>query len=351
MKINQLLIILIAFSLGLFSCDNSESPIMEPDPASDGFIEINGGGATFPNMAFINLRTGEQTTVQRQRWDLAFSSGSDFRVLINGTTGAMAYETSATDLNQVGEAQAADLRSSGGLDMTFNNMEAILRVDNPANPLNQPIISPVSAVQADNKVYILNRGSMGADERPWKKIRIVQQNGRYLLQHADLNATTFNTLEIQKDADFNFVYVSFEQGKVDVEPKKSDWDFVWNAGTSTTPFPQAVNGTLAYFFQDLVFHNIYGGVTAVQVLESEISYDNFNESHLSGLTLVADNRLTIGSNWRGGGGPNMAPTIRNDRFYVVKDARGNFYKVRFLSLTRDGERGRPSFEYALVKAG
>ncbi|UJP65646.1 HmuY family protein [Mongoliitalea daihaiensis] len=350
MKLNQLLIGLLVLSMGVFACDSAESPIMEPDPAMEGFIEINGGGASFPNMAFINLRTGEQTIVQRQRWDLAFSTGSDFRVLINGNTGAMAFQTSANDLNQVGDAQAADLRSSGGLDMTFSNMEALLRVDNPSNPLNQPIISPVSTIQADNKVYILNRGSMGAEERPWKKIRILQQNGRYVLQHADVDAATFNTLEIQKNPDFNFVYVSFEQGKVDVEPKKEDWDFVWNAGTATTPFPQAVNGTLAYFFQDLVFHNIYGGVTAVQVLESEIGYDNFNETHLPGLTLNADNRLTIGSNWRGGGGPNMAPTIRNDRFYIVKDTRGNFYKVRFVSLTRDGERGRPSFEYALVKA-
>lgn len=347
----RIFLLVCALSFALIACESSEAPVLEPDPATDGLIEINGGGSTFPNMAFINLRTGEQTAVQRQRWDLAFSTGTDFKVLINGNTGAMAFQTDATDINEVGEAQAATLRATGGLDMTFSNMEAILRVDNPSNPLNQPVIAPVSAVQADNKVYLLNRGSMGAEDRPWKKIRILQQNGRYLLQHADVGATSFSTLEIQKDGDFNFVYVSFEQGKVSIEPKKADWDFVWNAGTSTTPFPQAVNGTLAYFFQDLVFHNIYGGVSAIQVLESTISYENFSEVNLSALSLVGDNRLTIGSNWRGGGGPNMAPSIRNDRFYVLKDARGNIYKVRFLSLTRDGERGRPSFEYALVKAG
>jgi hypothetical protein len=341
----------LAIIASLFmACNDDEKPMKETPPADEGFVEINGGGTTFPNMAFVSLRTGKQTAVTRIKWDLAFSTGSDFRVLINGTTGAMAFNTESTDINAVGEAQAASLRTSGLLELTFSNLQGIRHVDGPTNALASPVIQPVSATAADNKVYILNRGSSGADVRPWKKIRVLQQNGRYILQHADLTATTFNTLEVTKDPEYNLVYVSFTEGKVQVEPKKEDWDLLWTGGTSSTPFPQALNGTLAYFFQDLVYHNIHGGVAALQILEAEIPYDNFTEAQITGLALNIENRLTIGSTWRSGGGPNASPAIRNDRYYIVKDAKGNVYKVRFVSLTKDGERGRPSFEYKLLKA-
>jgi hypothetical protein len=341
----------LLLSGSFLSCDPKEEPIVELPPAEEGFIEINGGGATFPNMVFVSLRKEEQLAVGRRKWDLAFHTGSDFKVLINGTTGAMAFETASSDINAVGDAMAAPLRTSGELELSFTNFKSILYADNAQNPLSDPAINTVSAAEGENKVYILNRGSSGTEVRPWKKIRILRKDGKYVLQHADITATTFTSVEITKNPNLNLVYFSFEEGVVSVEPEKPNWDFVWTAGTSAIPFGQAVNGTLAYFFQDLVYHNIYGGVSVVQVLESDIAYANFSEQNLASLTLNSDNRLTIGSNWRSGGGPNSAPSIRNDRYYILKDVNGNHYKVRFLSLTKDGERGKPSFEYELVKAG
>jgi hypothetical protein len=341
----------VLFTGSIFSCEPKEEPIVELSPVEEGLIEINGGGATFPNMVFINLRGEEQLAVARKNWDLAFDTSSDFKVLINGTTGAMAYETASSDINTVGEIQAEPLRTEGQLELTFTNMNSILYVDQVENPLSAPVIKPIAANDTDNKVYILNRGSSATDVRPWKKIRILRKDGKYVLQHADINATNFSSIEITKNPNLNLVYFSFETGMVTVEPEKNNWDFVWTAGTSSTPFPQAVNGTLAYYFQDLVYHNTYGGVSVVQVLESEIAFENFTEQNLANLTLNADNRLSIGSSWRSGGGPNSAPSIRNDRYYILKDVKGNYYKVRFLALTKDGERGKPSFEYALVKAG
>ncbi|HNC13327.1 MAG TPA: HmuY family protein, partial [Cyclobacteriaceae bacterium] len=79
-------------------------------------------------------------------------------------------------------------------------------------------------------------------------------------------------------------------------------------------------------------------------------YADFDAADLTGITLgTAQN--TIGSGWRNGGGPSSPPSLRTDRFYLVKDADGNVYKVKFTALTTDGERGRPAIEYALVSAG
>ncbi len=71
-------------------------------------------------------------------------------------------------------------------------------------------------------------------------------------------------------------------------------------------------------------------------------------ANIAGLTF-GSSQVNIGSSWRSGGGPGSSPAVRADRFYVVKDADGNYYKVKFTALTTNGERGKPQLQYALVK--
>jgi hypothetical protein len=38
--------------------------------------------------------------------------------------------------------------------------------------------------------------------------------------------------------------------------------------------------------------------------------------------------------------------VYGDRFYIIKDAEGYYFKLRFTRMTSTaGERGRPQFEY------
>ena len=50
-------------------------------------------------------------------------------------------------------------------------------------------------------------------------------------------------------------------------------------------------------------------------------------------------------------GSNIETGIKNDIFYVVKDAGGNYYKLRFTRLVdaQSGERGNPQFQYDLLE--
>lgn len=329
------------------SCSDDPDPVIVP-PTESGLIEVDGGGATYPNTVFVSLRAEKQTAVPRGSWDLAFSTGSDFKVLINGTAGAMASATEKTDINAVGATEIAAAEASGELVLATTNLQSISHVDDAANPLSTPAIAAVSATEGSNVVYLLSRGASGVDAKPWKKVRIIRKGDGYTLQHANADATSFTSLDVPKDNKHKFVYVSFENGVVSVEPDNSAWDIAWTAGTSSTNFG---GGPIAYFFQDLVYHNIYNSTSAVQVMEAEIAYDDFAETDVPALVFETNTRLTIGSNWRSGGGPTSGPALRTDRYYVIKDAEGNIYKLRFLSLTKDGERGKPSFEYELVEAG
>jgi hypothetical protein len=333
--------------------------------SAGGSMEINGGGPTYPNKVFIDLSANRQTAVLRTTWDLAFSTGSDFKVLLNASNGMMARALNKTDLNAVTAADTMGWGSQLSLAAVFAALtnptpdwvrDAITWIDNPADPLGNPAIAPISANAADNKVYIVNRGTGPGNPGSalgWKKIRILRNGNGYTLQHADIGASSFSEVTINKDPQYGFVYVSLATGSiVPVAPPADRWDIAWSGFTSSTPFNSSNLGTITvpYYFQDIIIQN-HIGVETAQVFTSSIAYEDFSESHLSAVDFSNQNQLKIGSSWRSGGGPGSSPSVRTDRFYIVKDVQGNYYKLRFTSLTTDGQRGRPRFEFALVRRG
>lgn len=199
-------------------------------------------------------------------------------------------------------------------------------------------------------------GSVSTDgaARGWKKIRITKQGNDYVLQYADLNATTAQSVTISKNTDYSFVFVSLDNGQtVNVQPKKNQWDLNFTGFTNYFPFGAS---SITYYYSDFVTTNMLGGTQVYEVLATDanqtaIEFENFlatdiNDTNFS--TSLTDQRV-IGANWRNGGGPSSLPSIKDDRFYVVKDVEGNIYKLRFLALTNDaGERGYPVFEYKIL---
>lgn len=328
--------------------------------AASGAMEINGGGATFPNKVFIDLSANRQTAIARTSWDLGFYSGDDFRVMLNSSNGMMAYALDKTDLTTVTNADTAVLRNRLSLDAVFaaitsNSVpdwvpNAITWIDDPTGDISKTAIAQVSATATDNKVYIINRGSgpgTPATALGWKKIRIVRNANGYTLQHADINSTTISEIQITKNTATEFQYVSFNGGSVVVEPMRTRWDIAWTGFANSTNFG---SGPVPYYFQDIVLQNRVG-VQTVQVLTSTKSYEAFAEADLAGLDFGVQTQAKIGANWRSGGGPGVSPAVRTDRFYVIKDADENYYKLKFTALTTDGERGKPQIEYALLKQG
>jgi hypothetical protein len=82
------------------------------------------------------------------------------------------------------------------------------------------------------------------------------------------------------------------------------------------------------------------------VKTEEFTYEDFALTNVNNDNFIADQR-GIGSDWRNvfNGG-----SIKDDRFFVLKDADGNLYKIRFNTLTDDsGIRGNPKFEYSLLQ--
>ncbi|SEJ46157.1 HmuY protein [Dyadobacter koreensis] len=327
---------------------NAELKLSFKAIVSDGTqLQLNGiagaeAGASAANSVYLDLSANTQTPVLRDSWDLGFNSGADFRVILNNTNGATAIEINKSDINAVSDK-----------DIDINTLAVgqgagtFALYDGVSGDLTKTVIKEISATDADNKVYVVNRaggsGSVLAVDKIYK-VRVLRKGTGYTLQYAKLNETTFKTLDVTKDVTYNFQFASLEKGAaVSVEPTKARWDIVWGYSLYFT-------GTTPYSFSDLVFINHHAGVTAAEILTSTTSYDAFAESNLSAVTFLAD-RDVIGSKWRVTSGGTVG--VKTDRFYLIKDAAGNVYKLRFLSFHANdgGERGKPKLEYKLVKKG
>ena len=123
------------------------------------------------------------------------------------------------------------------------------------------------------------------------------------------------------------------------------WDIAWTFFSNVTNFG---TGEVPYLFQDIVLLN--RNVQAAKVMTATKAFADFTEADIAAQTF-ATAQTAIGADWRSGGGPGAAPAVRTDRYYIIKDGTNNYYKIRFTSLTQNGERGYPSFELVLIKKG
>lgn len=319
--------------------------------ASSSTLTIDGGGPTYPNKVFIDLSANRQTAVPRTSWDLGFytAAGADsFRVILNSSVGMMAKQINKNDLNTVTAADTAGF----SLDVAYSpfapTTSQMAYVDYPNGDITRTALGLIAPTATDNKVFIINRGAGAgtpAPARGWKKIRILRNaNGGYTLQHADIAATSFSTIEIAKDDAYFFKYISFDNGAVNVEPTKKKWDLAWTYFGNVTNFG---SGEVPYLFQDFILQN--RNVQVAKVLVSTKAYDDFGEANLTDGTITTWNssQTSIGADWRRTT-PSPAQT-HADRYYIIKDGEGNYYKLKFTALTDNGQRGFPSIAFALVK--
>ena len=311
---------------------------------------INGGGVTYPNKVFIDLSANRQSAVIRTAWDLGFYTGNeDFRVILNSSSAMMAKQLNKNDLNAVSAADTIGFSSEVAFSQAAPTTSSLAYIDYPNGDLSRTAIAAISATSSDSKVYIINRGTgVGnpAPARGWKKVRIIRNtSGGYTLQHADIAATSFSTIDIAKDDVSFFKYISFENGVTTVEPARKKWDITWTYFSNVTNFGA---GEVPYLFQDIILMN--RNVQVAKVMVATKAFADFSEADIAGQTFFTTQNA-IAADWRSGGGPGVSPAVRADRYYIIKDGDNNYYKIRFTALTQNGERGYPAFESVLVKKG
>jgi HmuY protein len=356
-----ILILSITAVLAFTACSDDDGPSQPIEIIIEGAsISPEVGGPNQPNQVYIDLSTNTATTAKRDSWDLGFFSGTDFRVVINGSISMATAQLEATDMIAVNSAtpEVQDLQPR--VIVGSFQAESANFVDAPEGSITGTAIAEVSSVAANNHVYLLNLGfevgtttpatgsvAINGTARGWKKIRVLRSGNNYILQYANLDDTTFEEVTISKDAAYNFNFFSFNtETEVDVEPEKSKWDL------NFTYFTNIIPGNGAYGYADFVVNNTKSDAKVYVIdtnVETSLTYDNFTLANVVNANFTNDQRI-IGSSWRNGGGPGTLPSLKDNIFYIVSDTDGNLYKLKFLALTNEaGERGYPEFVYSLLQ--
>ncbi|HOZ84820.1 MAG TPA: HmuY family protein [Niabella sp.] len=346
-------IIASAIVVSIFaSCKKDADPIIVVPPSSGSSIQLNGKkgsevGTSAGNSVYVDFSKDKQYPIARDSWDLGFFTGSEFKVCINNTAAAYAVATSKTDMNAVGTADTVGVKLA--FSQAAPSADDFAKMDN-INGL-QTLINP-SANAAENKVFIINRGTGGAiAARDYMKVRVLRNGNGYTLQYAALTASNFTTIQVPKSGEGEFVYLSFSTGTtITGFPEKNDWDIQWSYGVYKTAF---MGADVMYLFSDLIVLNVLQNVQAfARIYETDAianeAFAKFNKDSVSKYSYSND-RWTIGSSWRSAS-PSGA-SVSKSKFYVLKDPSGNMYKIRFISFDEKdgGTRGKPQLQYELIK--
>ncbi|MCR9252632.1 MAG: hypothetical protein NXI20_19585 [bacterium] len=331
----------------------AENPI-----SSGATLDLTVGGATQPNQVYVDLSRQTETVVARDSWDLGFSSGDEFSVILNSSLGMLAKALDKTSLNDVTADDTVGMNAQldlGAIQSTLYSgqspdwlSESITWADYPTGDLNETAISEISSTDSDNPVYIINRGTdPEGNARGWMKVRIIRNGSGYTLKYAEIAATSFDELEITKDSNFNFIFASLSGNIVSVQPEKSSWDIAFTTYTATTTLDGMT--FVPFKYNDYVIQNRNTEGVAQVLTETGASYDSFSAEDAADLDFSGDVN-SIGSSWRYLDFQTFTYFVSEDRFYVIKDPEDNLYKLKFTRMldATTGERGFPQIQYELL---
>ena len=351
--------LLIGASFISQSCINDNEDPVVVAPSDGARVDPDVGGATQPNQVWFDLSSDTEVVTNRTDWDLAFYSGSTFKVVLNSSIMMAAGKIpNATNIDQVTETSVTALKDQVQV-ANFNPSNVTYIDDVNGNfPSGYTAIEEIKANEAENAVYLVNMGkeiytgsvatgsvATAGDSRGWMKVQIIRSGDGYKIKYAELSSTTHKELTISKNTAYNYNFVSLKNDKeVIIQPEKKKWDICFTVFTNT------IAGAGSYIYADFVNTNNVGGAGAYEVTVAAPAsgveaYTNFKASDIDQSKFIYNDQRAIGANWRNPVGANGLE-VYGDRFYVIKDAEGYYFKLRFTRLTNtSGERGFPQFEY------
>ncbi|MBJ3201434.1 hypothetical protein JGB54_23455, partial [Salmonella enterica subsp. enterica serovar Agona] len=182
-------------------------------------------------------------------------------------------------------------------------------------------------------------------------VQILRAPNGYKIRYADLNATTSQEYIVTKDSEYNFNFFSFKTGtSVTIQPKKKSWDLAFTTFTNEV-FMGPGNSAGSYFDADFIITNSTSGGIAYQVNATgnlDQAYKSFKLNNVDQSKFVVNDQRAIGDKWRTTTGTSDVPGafVYADRFFIVKDAEGFYFKLRFNKMKdNQGNRGHASFEF------
>ncbi|RMG67081.1 MAG: hypothetical protein D6722_13865 [Bacteroidetes bacterium] len=327
--------------IGLASgCFRPESPLPLRSPAPDlnqlsvplGTWIESLGTVTFGNQVYVDLGTGQQTIRSRQAWDLAFAFGEKAPAIFLNTAN---YAQAAL---VTGASLGADLSPVRPTDYAF-------RFDSASGGWDETVLAGWQDPLTGDSRQQLWLVDLGFDTllmpRGFRQLVIDSLVGeRYYFRYALADGGAIQSVVLPKNPETSLTYFSLERGEaVAVAPPDEAWDLVFTY--------------YAYRYPDGIPYWLTGALTnPYRVKAREIPREAVEDLALADTAIWgwAEGRDEIGFDWKEYlFGPPARYETDTNRHYLLRDAEGLVYRLRFLDFyNADGERGFPLMEYAPV---
>jgi hypothetical protein len=320
---------LTIITLLLASCEKDEIPVETP---TAGLVESDEVAmqSDYRNQLFYDLELGRVVSENlKTDWDLGFECTADgWRITTNTGKGMKCAHTDFTQFNQ---------------EINITNLEWAW--DSPSGNLDSTAIGNWKL--EPNKLMVIDRGfDWNGEAQGYAELKILSYSEtEYTIEFSASNQDEINVFTVTKDPTRNLKCFSFNNpystsnysgSSVDIQPDRNDWDLFFTQYLAELDdgdqiIPYLVVGVLTNYetsFAQQVFD--------IDFEEIDLEYAN---------TLNFDSNIdNIGYDWKVYDFQDGFITY-NDRYYVIKDTEGVYFKLRFLDFYNlEGEKGHPNFE-------
>lgn len=318
-----LLLIFLSLLTGCFPKDDKVAPL------NIDIVEIP--YTMYEYQAWFSLRDMTVTSHNLfTDWDLGFeSNGTGHNIILNTSRFMYAGNTESTDFNGI----------------TSNTCDTMIYDDSGGNLTKTAIGKWADFTNASNpvfpkNVYIIDLGSdNNGDHFGFKKVIFDHYaNDTYFIHFSNLDGSDEHDFQIGTDPERTFTLFSFRNGgsMAPVQPVNSDWDLCF---TQYSTILYDDNKVATPYLVRGVYLNPTGTTAAADTINS---FYNITPHDVDNYILSAA-QDAIGYLWKDY--KNDSYKINPGIFYIIKDQRGEYYKLKFTGYyNNSGARGYPSFQ-------
>lgn len=315
--------ICLSLSLLFTSCQKDELPVPQKSKGDVQTATVQ-LGEDYRWQVYYSLKLNREVGKNLYTsWDLGFENGeSGRRVILNGAKFRMvSYKTNKYNLSAVTIADTASTASA---------------IDMPSGSLDSTAIGNWK----ENEVFILHRGTdeLGND-LGMRKLQIQSVTATsYTVHFAKMDGSNAQTITIPKDDEYNFVFLSFDDGGkfVRVEPSKADWDIVFTKYTH-------------YYYELDMRYSVVGALVNSYKTHAGLadSLSNFDSISLEQATKVSLSTVknAIGFEWKSYDINAAKFSVDVSKHYILQSSEGVVYKIRFIDFYKSGIKGNPQWEF------
>jgi hypothetical protein len=312
--------------IGFASCEKEETPVVLPPKPDNAKLLSADMGKNYATQVYVNLLTGNTTSIENDCWDLAFDAKANRgEIMQNSGKGILIANSGYTQFQKKQAVQPL-----------------IFKWDSPnGNSDSLALRGSIMNQKSNDSVYIINRG-INKEMFQFKVISVDQQ--KYIILFSDMANTYTKEVIINKDPSKKQVYFTFENGGnyLNFEPAVNDWHlcfmkYRWIYYEFNPPLQYIVCGTF--------INNNFVSVA----IDSTTSFYSINRENAANYSYKIE-RDIIGFDWKTpdlGNLTSVKYTIRKHVNYIIKE-NGNdpkIYKLHFLDFySAHGVKGNTQFE-------